>query len=37
MFVDLLEKLMRLDPNERITARTALRHPFFDSEPLQMK
>ena len=27
--VDLLEKLMNIDPKERITAKDALEHPFF--------
>eukprot|EP00112_Aurelia_sp_Birch-Aquarium-sp1_P012480 Seg2624.6 transcript_id=Seg2624.6/GoldUCD/mRNA.D3Y31 product="Dual specificity protein kinase CLK2" protein_id=Seg2624.6/GoldUCD/D3Y31 len=29
-FIDLLENLLRYDPDERLTAREALKHPFFD-------
>lgn len=29
--IDLLKKLMSFDPNERISAKEALKHPFFDS------
>lgn len=32
--VDLLEKMLALDPNKRISAREALEHPFFQVEPL---
>lgn len=28
--LDLLKKLLRFDPNERITVNDALRHPFFE-------
>ena len=28
--IDLLEKLLDLDPNKRILAKEALQHPFFD-------
>ena len=31
--VDLLEKLMYLDPSKRLTAEIALKHPYFQSEP----
>jgi len=33
--VDLLRKLLALDPNERITAAEALQHPYFKEEPLE--
>lgn len=29
-FLDLIDKLLRLDPNERLTATAALEHPFFN-------
>ncbi len=29
-FVDLLRRLLAYDPNERITASQALRHPYFN-------
>ena len=33
--VDLLEKMMHLDPEKRISAKEALRHPFIkDGRPL---
>jgi len=32
--MELMEKLMRMDPQRRITARQALAHPYFSSEPL---
>ncbi|KAL9653109.1 hypothetical protein ABK040_006327 [Willaertia magna] len=32
--VDLLEKLLKLDPRERISAREALNHPWFKQHPL---
>ena len=28
--IDLLEKLLRLEPDKRISAEEALKHPFFD-------
>lgn len=31
--VDLLSRMLRLDPSERITAEEALRHPWFDEFP----
>ncbi|ETO18681.1 casein kinase II [Reticulomyxa filosa] len=27
--IDLLEKMLRFDPNERLTAREAMQHPYF--------
>lgn len=32
--VDLLNKLLTYDPEQRITARQALRHPYFSERPL---
>lgn len=32
--VDLLNKLLTYDPDKRITARQALRHPYFSERPL---
>ncbi|CAK4079475.1 unnamed protein product [Aphanomyces euteiches] len=34
--VDLLSRLLRLDPSARITAQEALAHPFFKEEPLEL-
>jgi cyclin-dependent kinase 7 len=33
--VDLLEKIMRLNPKERLTAREALKHPYFENAPVE--
>lgn len=30
-WVDLIEKLLQMDPNKRITIREAMDHPFFNS------
>eukprot|EP00825_Cyclidium_porcatum_P020675 TRINITY_DN23337_c0_g1_i1.p1 TRINITY_DN23337_c0_g1~~TRINITY_DN23337_c0_g1_i1.p1 ORF type:complete len:363 (+),score=49.90 TRINITY_DN23337_c0_g1_i1:147-1235(+) len=30
-FIDLLKQMLKIDPNQRITAREALHHPYFDS------
>ena len=32
--LDLLSKLLAFDPNRRISAEQALRHPYFDAQPL---
>lgn len=32
--IDLLNKLLTYDPSQRISARAALRHPFFSEHPL---
>ena len=34
--IDLLDKLLTLDPEQRITAKEALTHPYFTSEKLSM-
>eukprot|EP00003_Mantamonas_plastica_P022568 TRINITY_DN386_c0_g1_i5.p1 TRINITY_DN386_c0_g1~~TRINITY_DN386_c0_g1_i5.p1 ORF type:complete len:140 (+),score=31.65 TRINITY_DN386_c0_g1_i5:184-603(+) len=31
---DLLHAMLKYDPNERITAEEALKHPFFEEQPL---
>ena len=35
--IDLLEKMLVLNPNKRITAAEALKHPYFTSDPLPLK
>ena len=30
IFIDFLKNMLKLDPNERLTAEQALQHPFFD-------
>lgn len=30
--IDLLQGLLKFDPSERLTAKEALRHPFFDTQ-----
>lgn len=32
--IDLLERLLTYNPEQRISARTAIEHPFFSTEPL---
>lgn len=29
LFIDFLEKLLKLNPNERLSAKTAIEHPFI--------
>lgn len=31
--MDLLKKMLKIDPEERITAEAALAHPYFREEP----
>lgn len=31
--VDLLEKMLQMNPNSRISTEEALKHPYFDKEP----
>lgn len=33
--MDLLKKMLKIDPEERITAEAALAHPYFREEPYQ--
>ena len=33
LLFDLIEKMLRYEPSERISLNEALRHPFFDTVP----
>ncbi|TKR88882.1 hypothetical protein L596_013057 [Steinernema carpocapsae] len=33
-YIDLMEKLLALNPNKRITAEVAIEHPYFDASPV---
>ena len=35
--IDLIVKMLQLDPSKRITATEALKHPYFHSDPLPCK
>lgn len=37
VFVDLVDKMLKIDPNIRITAKDALKHPYFSPIQKQLK